>query len=212
MKLIALFIFICLLPVSCDNLNVPDSLKPFIVSMGKRGDDGKQILEELPDRIPADKVTEYSGGAGLFSTPEDYSKLLYCLLNGGKSGKIRILKGRTIKEMTKNQIGDMILDVENAYFQPLCCDLRGLITKTSKWGLAWAIDNENKPYGRKAGTVFWGGSLNTYFYIDFRSGIAASIYTQHFPFNHPETTNLFDRFSEIVYSGGKSTVSNRLRI
>jgi methyl acetate hydrolase len=181
--------------------NVPDSLKGFIVSMGKRGDDGKQPLEELPDRIPTGIVTEYSGGAGLFSTPEDYTKLLYCLLNGGKSGKIRILKNKTIKEMTKNQIGDMILDVENAYFQPLCCDLRGLITKTSKWGLAWAIDNENKPYGRRAGTVFWGGSLNTYFYIDFKSGIAASIYTQHFPFNHPETTNLFERFSEIVYSG-----------
>jgi len=181
--------------------NVPDSLKSFIVSRGKRGDDGKQPLVELPDRIPTNVVTEYSGGAGLFSTPEDYTKLLQCLLNSGKSGKVQILKKKTIREMAENQIGNIIINVANAYFQPLCCDLKGLLSTTSKWGLAWAIDNEDKPYGRRAGTVFWGGSLNTYFYIDFKSGIAASIYTQHFPFNHPETINLFERFSEIVYSG-----------
>jgi len=27
--------------------------------------------------------------------------------------------------------------------------------------------------------------------------------TQHFPFNHPETTNLFEKFSEIIYSGNR---------
>ena len=181
--------------------NVPDSLKCFIVSWGQRGEDGEQSLVELPGRIPTKAVTEFSGGAGLFSTPDDYTKLLQCLLNGGKSGEVKILKKRTIQEMTKNQIGNIIIDVENAYFQPLCCDLRGLISTSSKWGLAWAIDNENKPYGRKAGSVFWGGSLNTFFYIDFKSGIAATIFTQHFPFNHPETTNLFEKFSEIIYSG-----------
>jgi hypothetical protein len=31
-----------------------------------------------------------------------------------------------------------------------------LLLTTSKWGLAWAIDNEDKSYGRRAGTVFWG--------------------------------------------------------
>ena len=181
--------------------NVPDSLKCYIVSWGQRGEDGKQSLVEFPDRIPTKAVIEYAGGGGLFSTPEDYTRLLQCLLNGGKSGKVKILKKKTIQEMTKNQIGDVIIDIENAYFQPLCCDFRGLLSTSSKWGLAWAIDNENKPYGRKAGTVFWGGSCNTFFYIDFKSGIAASIYTQHFPFNHPETTNLFEKFSEIIYSG-----------
>ena len=103
--------------------NVPDSLKCFIVSWGQRGEDGKQSLVEFPGRIPIEAVTEFSGGAGLFSTPDDYTKLLQCLLKGGKSGEVEILKKRTIQEMTKNQIGNIIIDVENAYFQPLCCDL-----------------------------------------------------------------------------------------
>jgi CubicO group peptidase (beta-lactamase class C family) len=181
--------------------NVPDSLKSFIVSMGSRGSDGKQPLEESPNRIPTNAVTEYSGGGGLFSSPEDYTKLLQCLLNGGKLGKVRILKKKTIQEMTQNQIGDISLNPEGRFFDPgTCCNLNGLMFENSKWGLAFMIDNNSKDYGRQAGTVIWGGYLNTYFYIDFKSGIAASIYTQHIPFNHPQTTSLFERFSEIIYT------------
>lgn len=76
-----------------------------------------------------------------------------------------------------------------------------MMSASSKWGLAWLIDNEERPYGRKAGTVSWGGIMNTYFYIDYKSGVAVSIYTQHFPFNHPETTTLFEKFSQVIYSG-----------
>jgi len=181
--------------------NVPDSLKREIVSYGKRGDDGNQPLIEIPNRIPAQNVTSYNGGGGLFSSPEDYTKLLMCLLNDGQYEGGKLLKKETIEEMFKNQIGDIEMDIEDNYFQPgLCCDFRGLIKKSSKWGLAFLIDNEVKPYGREAGTVLWGGIYNTYFFIDYKSGIAASIYSQHLPFNHSETTSLFERFSEIIYS------------
>jgi CubicO group peptidase (beta-lactamase class C family) len=181
--------------------NVPDSLKRWIVSRGSRGDDGKQPLTEQPDRIPTKPTTEYSGGGGLFSTPDDFGLLLQCLLNYGTLNGTRILQRETLMEMTKNQIGDISLKEAGAYFNPgSCCNFKGITSATSKWGLAWLIDNEDKPYGRKAGTVLWGGLLNTYFYIDYRSGIAASIYTQHLPFNHPATMTLFDKFSELIYS------------
>jgi methyl acetate hydrolase len=61
------------------------------------------------------------------------------------------------------------------------------------------IDNSPEDYGRKEGTLMWGGLFNTYFYIDHKSGIAASIYTQHIPFNHLQTTRLFDTFSRTIY-------------
>ncbi len=84
-------------------------------------------------------------------------------------------------------------------FYSLTSNSRVLIKKSSKWGLAGLIDMETTSYGRKAGTLLWGGAYNTYFFIDIESGIAASIYTQYFPFNHPETTELFDKFSEQLY-------------
>jgi CubicO group peptidase (beta-lactamase class C family) len=181
--------------------NVPDSLKPFIVSIGARGEDGKESLKELPERIPADTVTEYNGGGGLYSSPNDFTKLLQCLLNDGALDNKRILKKKTILDMGKNQIGNIPLADAGKYFIPgLCCNFEGMISASSKWGLAWLIDNEDRPYGRKAGTVLWGGILNTYFYIDYKSGVAASIYTQHLPFNHPETTRLLEKFSQVIYS------------
>ena len=191
-------------PLNMDRtwFNVPDSLKKFIVSRGARGYDGKQPLTELPNRIRTGSVTEYAGDGGLYSSPYDYTLLLKCLLDYGRVGNIVILKKETLLEMSKNQIGDIVMEKKGAYFDPgNCCSFKGLFSSTTKWGLAWMIDNEDKSYGPRSGTVLWGGSFNTFFFIDFKSGIAASIYTQHRPFNHPATTLLFNRFSEILYFG-----------
>jgi len=181
--------------------NLPDSLKQYIVSSGSRGSDGKQPLTELPDRLPISKVTDFRGDGGLFSTPEDYTLLLKCLLNYGTLNNAVILKKKTVLEMTKNQIGTISMKDAGAYFDPaFCCNFTGITSSTTKWGLAWLIQTEDSPYGPKSGTVLWGGAFNTFFYIDFKSGVAASIFTQHVPFNHPETINLFNKFSEIIYS------------
>ena len=181
--------------------NVPDSLQSQIVSRGKRGDDGKQPLTESDNRIPTSRSTIFSGGGGLFSTPADYTKLLMCLLNEGVYEGGTILQKETIAEMNRNQIGDISMDPVGRHFGPgTCCNFNGLMDENSGWGLAYMIDNNAKDYGRQAGTVLWGGYYNTYFFIDFESGIAASIYTQHIPFNHIETTSLFDKFGEIIYS------------
>ena len=66
-------------------------------------------------------------------------------------------------------------------------------------GLATLIDNTPEAYGRKKGALVWGGYRNTYFYIDHKSGVAASIYSQHLPFNHHSTVSLFEKFSKAVY-------------
>ncbi len=182
--------------------NVPDSLKSLIVSRGKRGDDGLQPLAEMSDRIPTKPATEFSRGGGLFSSPADFTKLLQCLLNYGEWNGVRILKKETVEEMIKNQIGTISMANAGKYFVPsTCCNFEGITSNSTKWGLGALIDNEEKPYGRKVGTILWGGLFNTYFYIDYKSGIAASIYTQHLPFNHPATTSLFTKFSEVIYSG-----------
>ncbi|HTH54512.1 MAG TPA: serine hydrolase domain-containing protein [Cyclobacteriaceae bacterium] len=182
--------------------NVPDSLKPFIVSRGERGDNGMKPLAEIPDRIPSKLAKEFSGGGGLFSSPADFAKLMQCLLNYGEWNGVRILKKETVEAMAKNQIGNISMADAGKYFtKGLCCNFDGIISSTTKWGFGGLIDNGDKPYGRKAGTILWGGLMNTYFFIDYTSGIAASIYTQHLPFNHPATTQLFNRFSELIYSG-----------
>ena len=181
--------------------NVPDSLQKFIVSRGYRGKDGKQPLTEIKERIPKENVVKFSGDDGLWSSPNDYMKLLRCLLNYGTLKDVVLLKKKTVEEMLKNQIKSINMDSKGNYFNPAyCCNLENFTTDSTTWGLAWAIDNDGKNYGRKPGTVFWGGMMNTYFYIDYTSGIASCIFTQHIPFNHKETTSTFDEFSRLVYS------------
>jgi CubicO group peptidase (beta-lactamase class C family) len=181
--------------------NVPDSLKTEIVSYGSRKAEGSKEISEFPDRVPETKTKVFEGGGGLFSSPGDYTKLLTCLLNNGIYDGGQLLQKATIDEMFEDQTKSISMDIGNNYFQiGFCCDFRGLIKPTSKWSLAGLIDTEGTPYGRKAGTLLWGGVFNTYFYIDRQSGVAASIYTQYLPFNYPATTIIFDKFSEIIYS------------
>jgi CubicO group peptidase (beta-lactamase class C family) len=115
---------------------------------------------------------------------------------------VQILKKETVLEMCKNQIGNISIADPGAFFNPaVCCNLEGIVSTTSKWGLAWMIDTDPEPYGRNAGTVLWGGAANTMFYLDFKAGVAVSAYTQVLPFNDPAFMGLFTRFSEIIYRG-----------
>lgn len=162
--------------------------------------DGTEEIAEIPNRVPKDKKQNYSGGGGLFSSPEDYSKLLSYLLNDGIHGNVSILEKETIDQLFEKQLEGISLDITDNYFQPnLCCDFRGLIKPSSNWSLIGLIDTEITSYGRKKDTVLWGGAFNTYWYIDRESGVSACIFTQYFPFNHFSTTSVFNRFSELIY-------------
>jgi CubicO group peptidase (beta-lactamase class C family) len=171
-----------------------------IVSFGRRGEDGTKELAEIPNRIPKNKTQNYGGGGGLFSSPDDYTKLLTCLLNDGKFSNGRILLKETIDQIFIEQFEDISMDIKENYFNPgVCCNFSELIKPSAGLSLAGIIDSELTSYGRKDGTLFWGGVLNTYWYIDRKSGISATIFTQHLPFNHPATTSVFEKFSEIIY-------------
>ena len=194
------------LEIKNTHFNVPENAKHRIASMGNRGKDGLSSLREIdgddvsPNRYPVKKTTNFSGGDGLFSTPDDYTKILQCMLNYGIVDGRRILEKETVEIMMENQIGEISLDPTGWYYDAAtCCNFSGLMDKDSKWGLAGMIDNTPKSYGRKSGTLVWGGYRNTYFYIDYQSGIAASIYSQQLPFNHSTTTSPFDKFSELLY-------------
>ncbi len=199
-------------PLGVENtyFNVPQKEFKRIVSMGNRGKDGKGPLVEIdgdevsPSRYPKEVVTNFSGGGGLFSTPSDFTKILQCVLNYGSFKGSRILKKETVELMMQNHVGDISLNPEGWHYDPAtCCNFNGIMDKDSKWGLATLIDNTPEAYGRKKGALVWGGYRNTYFYIDHKSGVAASIYSQHLPFNHHSTVSLFEKFSKAVYENFK---------
>ncbi len=101
---------------------------------------------------PRDKPAVLLGGAGLYSTADDY--LLFCrmLLGGGALAGKRILEAETVAEMMTDQLGE----------RPGSVLLRG-----SGFGLGLAVvRQEPRGPGPSAGTCWWGGAAGTGFWID----------------------------------------------
>ncbi len=94
----------------------------------------------------------FSGGAGLSSTAEDYSKFLQMYLNQGVYNGKRLLSRTTVNVILANQIGD--LWGENA---------------SRTYGLAFAVQTqkgEDEGGSGSKGTFSWGGYFNTQYFAN----------------------------------------------
>jgi CubicO group peptidase (beta-lactamase class C family) len=111
----------------------------------------------------------FSGGAGLVSTAADYGRFLQMLLNGGEYAGKRLLKAETIKEMTKNQIGDRKMWITE---------------HGDRFGYGFGVVTERGQGPASVGTYSWGGIFNTYFFVDPRKEVVAVLMTQLYPSSH----------------------------
>jgi CubicO group peptidase (beta-lactamase class C family) len=131
-----------------------------------------------------------SGNGGLFSTASDYMIFSQMLLNKGVYDSVRLLRKNTVELMTSNQISNVIMP-NDKFFGPL---LSGM-----GYGLGFAVYKENNPSNSigSAGSYWWAGSANTYFYIDPQKDLILIFMTQFVPnFYYP----ICKEFRELVYN------------
>lgn len=151
-----------------------------------------------------------SGGGGyLYSTMNDYAKLLATILNNGTSPKTgqTILKPETVKkylftdhlgpEVDRSDLGEIgasipIASLEGTVMPSLPVDKKG-------WSTGLLLNHEDLPYGRKAGSGSWAGLGNLWYWIDPKTGIAGMIVTSILPFLNPTFMRLFDEFERVAY-------------
>ncbi len=128
---------------------------------------------------PKVEGTWFSGGAGLSSTTKDYATFLQMLLNKGEYNGKRLLSRRTVELMTTNQIGDLSLGKD-------------------KFGLGFQITSKEGQalLGVSEGSFAWGGFFGTTYWADPRERLVCLLFTQEFPFSHPE---IKDKFKVLVY-------------
>jgi len=95
----------------------------------------------------------FSGGAGLLSTADDYTRFLQMLLNGGALDGNRILGRKTVELMTVNHIGEVSPQFSDSG--------RG-------FGLGFSIVLDVGKFGMPAsyGEFGWGGAYHSTYWVD----------------------------------------------
>lgn len=148
---------------------------------------------------PNEKVgPPVTGGGGLYSTGDDYLRLLRCLLRGGELDGERLLSADSAAEIARNQIGD-----GNARMQSTALPERSndfiFMDGTQKFGFGVMIETRDQPGRRAAGSFGWGGILNTYYWVDPKVGLAAVLCMQVSPFADPDCAEALGEFETAVY-------------
>jgi len=128
--------------------------------------------------------TYFSGGAGLASTAYDYALFGQMLLNGGELNGKRILSPNTIRLMTSNQIGDLLM--------------WGDTNKTRRFGLGFGILTE---YGERtmmipAGSYGWDGMFASHYWTDPKSKMVVVFMRNIWPTEH---WDYGDRIKPLIY-------------
>ena len=138
-----------------------------------------------------------SGGA-MYGSPADYLTLLRMLLGNGTLDGVQILQPESVTEGMRNQIGELTVGKIDTADPASSHDVDFLPGTTKKWGLLGMINMAETPGGRSAGSLFWAGLSNSYYWVDWNKGNAGVIFTQILPFADPQVLGLLEQFENTV--------------
>ncbi len=153
-------------------------------------------FEQVPDERHG---AAQRGGAGLYSTAEDFLALLRLLLNGGVASGHRLLAPETVAALARNQVGSLRVVRQRSALPALSDDFL-FMDGTQRFGFGVLIETRGREPGRLPGSYGWGGLYNTYFWVDPLAGLAAVVMMQVSPFSRPACIEVCDRFERAVFS------------
>jgi methyl acetate hydrolase len=155
-------------------------------------------LVENPN--PAAYTPTVRGDGGLLSTASDYAAFLQMFLNEGSRRGTRLLKPESVRLMTSNQIGSVVVDTMPAA-QPRLSAAFPFGAGKDKFGLGFQIaaTDGTRTHERATGSYTWAGIDNTHFWVDPKNGIGVVILTQVLPFYNATSMEVMNRFEKAIY-------------
>ena len=111
--------------------------------------------------------TLFSGGGGLWSTPEDYMQFAQMLVNSGQLNGRRLLSPRTVDLMSSNHVGDLYSGV-------------GQRQKGMGFGLTVEVVMDSVTANRREsnGSFGWDGAFGTHFWVDRKEQLVGLLMVQ----------------------------------
>jgi CubicO group peptidase (beta-lactamase class C family) len=160
--------------------------------------DGSRLVES-PN--PASIAAPVAGDGGLSSTALDYSRFLQLFLNEGKAAGKTLLRKSSIEAMTKNQIGDVVVNTQPAALPNLTRPFPvAPAAGRDKFGFGFELTTSNKenPNLRSPGSYTWAGIYNTHFWVDPKRKIGAVLMIQLLPFYDDTAMKLYQDFEAAI--------------
>ncbi len=188
-----------LLELRDTDYSVPPDKHARVVTLHQKTD-GR--ITEIPN--PATLALPPRGDKHLFSTAADYCKFVQMILNRGRIGATRLLKEESVREMGRNQTGNVKVRLQpaanTAYSKPF-----PLGAGEDVWGLGFQLAAPAKPdpVMRRPGSMSWAGISNTHFWIDPEEEIGVIVMMQMLPF--------YDEAALRVLRGVETRVYQNLR-
>jgi len=138
---------------------VPESKYSRFSVLYNRGEKGELLPSDNSGFNFTIKPALFSGGGGMVSTIDDYSRFGRMLLNGGELDGVRILQESTVEMIMSNHLPEGV-DYENG----------------GQYGLGGSVDPKTGAYG-------WSGAASTHFVADVEHNMVILAMTQLMPFD-----------------------------
>jgi CubicO group peptidase (beta-lactamase class C family) len=142
----------------------------------------------------------FMGGAGLYGTVADYIRFLQMLLNDGRAAHGQVLKPETVRLFFANQIGSMAWPGMKTAIPAMSADVDVLPGIPKRWSLGALRNEADVPDRRRAGSQFWGGLANSFFWVDPTSRLCGVTASAYFPFADAPALEIFDALERDSYA------------
>jgi len=153
------------------------------------------------ERKPPAPPRRYNGGGGLWSTVSDYTRFMQMILNKGVGpGRQRILSEKSVKLMSSNQTGDLPAGRMRTAMPNVSNDVDLHPGESDRYTFGFLYNPKPHAGGRSAGSLAWAGFYNTYYWIDPKQKLCATLMMQLLPFVDKEAVALLGEFERAVYA------------
>jgi CubicO group peptidase (beta-lactamase class C family) len=142
----------------------------------------------------------YMGGAGLYGPVGDYVKFLQMLLNRGRAAGGQVIKPETVDLLFANHIGAMEWPGMRTAIPAMSAEVDVMPGISKKWSLGFLRNEADVPGRRSAGSQFWGGLANSFFWVDPKKNLCGVAAFGYFPFADPACLDVFDALERDVYA------------
>eukprot|EP00026_Physarum_polycephalum_P009033 Phypoly_transcript_09143.p1 GENE.Phypoly_transcript_09143~~Phypoly_transcript_09143.p1 ORF type:complete len:403 (+),score=70.33 Phypoly_transcript_09143:95-1303(+) len=168
----------------------------------------KNLTEIDSSMVYVPKVDNHNGGGGSHSTASDYAAVLRAILNEGEGptgpNGPRILKKETVDLLFADQTTAAGITIKQLNTNvPIATNDVPFPPGPKYFAFGGLVFGFDLPTGRPAGSLFWTGLPNCFWWVDRTNGVAGVILTQIVPYFDEEMVKCFTEVEQLVYAGLK---------